>query len=314
MSKIAFVFPGQGSQYVGMGRDLYEQYPEARTVFDEADEILGFPLSRLCFEGPEDILTDTINAQPAILTMSVACLRALPVLPNLLLGSEPLLSLNPLFCAGHSMGEYTALVAAGTLDFPSALRLVRERGRLMKLAGERAPGGMAAVLGLEREAVEEVCQRAREETEGIVQVANDNAPGQTVISGEQAALERAMALAQERGARRVVRLAVSIAAHSPLMACIVDEFRAAVGATSMEEAGIPIVANVTACPITAVADIRHELVAQLTSPVRWVESVQYMIAQGVDTFVEIGPKEVLSGLIKRIDRNVRRVNVGKAKV
>ena len=202
MRPIAFVFPGQGSQYVGMGRDLYEAYPEARAIFDQADEILGFPLSELCFEGPAEKLNDTINTQPAIFTMSVACLRAL----------NPSLSLDPLFVAGHSLGEYTALVAAEALTFADGLKLVRERGRLMKEAGKKNPGGMAAIIGLDARTVERICQEAFG-----VQIANYNSPGQIVISGHREALERAMELAREQGAKRVIPLAVSIAAHSLLM-------------------------------------------------------------------------------------------------
>ncbi len=297
MRPIAFVFPGQGSQYVGMGRDLYEAYPEARAVFDEADEILGFPLSKLCFEGPAEELNDTVNTQPAIFTMSVACLRAL----------NPLLSLDPLFVAGHSLGEYTALVAAGALDFADGLKLVRERGRLMKEAGEKNPGGMAAIIGLDAGTLEGICQEA-----SGVQIANYNSPGQIVISGHREALERAMGLARERGAKRVIPLAVSIAAHSPLMRPAAEEFRRAVESTPFRRARIPLVANVTARPIVEPEEVREELVTQLTSPVRWVESVERMIEGGVDTFVEIGPKSVLTGLIRRIDRSVRTVNVGDA--
>ncbi len=297
MRPIAFVFPGQGSQYVGMGRDLYEAYPEARAIFDQADEILGFSLSELCFEGPAEELNDTVNTQPAIFTMSVACLRAL----------NPLLSLDPLFVAGHSLGEYTALVAAGALDFADGLKLVRERGRLMKEAGEKNPGGMAAIIGLDAGTLEGICQEA-----SGVQIANYNSPGQIVISGHREALERAMGLARERGAKRVIPLAVSIAAHSPLMRPAAEEFRRAVESTPFRRARIPLVANVTARPISEPEEIREELVRQLTSPVRWVESVERMIEGGVDTFVEIGPKSVLTGLIRRIDRSVRTVNVGDA--
>ena len=299
--KVAFVFPGQGSQYVGMGRDLYETYPEARAVFDEADEILGFDLSRLCFEGPKEELDDTINTQPAIFAMSIACLKAL----------NPLFSLNPLFCAGHSMGEYTALVAAGALDFADGLKLVRERGRLMKEAGEKHLGGMAAIIGLDAERVEEICQKASFQLPASsIQIANYNSPGQIVISGHREALERAMELARERGAKRVVPLAVSIASHSPLMQPAAEMLRRVVEATPFRKARIPIVANVTARPIAEPEEVREELVDQLISPVRWVESIEYMIAQGVTTFVEIGPKSVLTGLIRRIDKSVRTLNVG----
>jgi len=303
MRPIAFVFPGQGSQYVGMGRDLYEAYPEARAVFDEANEILGFSLSKLCFEGPAEELNDTINTQPAIFTMSVACLKAL----NPLFSLNPLSSPNPLFVAGHSLGEYTALVAAGALDFADGLKLVRERGRLMKEAGEKNPGGMAAIIGLDAGTLEGICQEA-----SGVQIANYNSPGQIVISGHREALERAMGLARERGAKRVIPLAVSIAAHSPLMRPAAEEFRRAVETTPFRRARIPLVANVTARPIVEPEEVREELVTQLTSPVRWVESVERMIEGGVDTFVEIGPKSVLTGLIRRIDRSVRTVNVGDA--
>jgi len=310
----AFVFPGQGSQYVGMGRDLYETDSEAKALFDEADAIMGFPLSKLCFEGPMPELGDTINTQPAILAMSVACFRALNTRYKVQgKGRENLepgtLNLAPAFVAGHSMGEYTALVAAGALDFADGLRLVRERGRVMKEAGEHNPGGMAAVLGLEAEALGEICQTASQETDGIVQLANYNSPGQIVISGHKEALGRALELARERGARRVVPLAVSIASHSPLMQRAAEAFASVVAQVDFHQPRVPVVANVTAAPIATVAEIREELVKQLTSTVRWVESIQYMIAQGVTTFVEIGPKNVLTGLMRRIDKSVRTVNV-----
>ena len=314
--KTAFVFPGQGSQYVGMGRDLYETYAEARGLFDEADETLGFSLSRLCFEGPKEELDDTINTQPAILAMSVACFKVLGTRYKMLRGKgrENLkprtLNLEPDFVAGHSMGEYTALVAAGALDFAAGLKLVRERGRVMKGAGEQNPGGMAAVLGLGAEILDEICQVASQETGGIVQLANYNSSGQIVISGHKKALGPALELAKERGAKRVIPLAVSIAAHSPLMQTAADAFASTVAQVDFHQPRVPVVANVTAAPITTVAEIREELVGQLTSTVRWVESIQYMIAQGVTTFVEIGPKNVLTGLMKRIDKSVRTVNVG----
>lgn len=300
MSQTAFLFPGQGSQYVGMGQDLYKAYLEARAIFDQADDVLGFALSDLCFSGPEETLNDTLNTQPAIFVTSLATLRALK--------SNRLQA--PGFVAGHSLGEYSALVAAGAMDFAAGLQLVRERGRLMKEAGERSPGGMAAVLGLEAETVDGVCRQAEEETGGVIQVANYNSPGQIVISGDFRTRDVAVELAKAKGARRVVLLAVSIASHSPLMECIADEFRQAVEAVEFRVPTVPVVANVSAAPLENVEAIREELVQQLTSPVRWVESVRYMIGQGVAEFVEIGPKDVLTKLMRRIDKSVQAVNVG----
>ncbi|MCD6552721.1 MAG: ACP S-malonyltransferase [Anaerolineae bacterium] len=316
---VAFVFPGQGSQYVGMGRDLYETYPEARRVFDEADEILGFPLSKLCFEGPAEMLNDTINTQPAILTTIVALLRVLE--RKGIWKSEPNgnngyrangggLHTTPLFMAGHSLGEYCTLAATQSLDFATLLLLARERGRLMRDAGQYRPGGMAAILGLEAETVDVLCQEASQGSRGIVQAANYNSPGQIVISGDKAALEEAMTLAKARGARRVIPLAVSIAAHSPLMEYAAERFRLVVEAIPLREPAVPIVANVTAAPATKVGAIKNELLQQLTSSVRWTESVQYMIGRGVTTFVEVGPKNVLQGLIRRIDGRVQTNWVG----
>jgi len=295
--KLALVFPGGGSQYVSMGRDVYARYPAARRIFEEADAILGFPLSRLCFEGPEEELTDTVNAQPATLTTSAALLAAL----REQMGDK----LVPDFVAGHSTGEYTALLAAGVFDFPSAIRLVRERGRLMKDAGQKQPGVMAAVLGLEAGPLRSICDEV-----GDVWLSNDNAPGQIVLSGSRLALERASQLAVERGARRVIPLTVSIASHSPLMAPAAESLAAIVAGLSLSRARVPIVGNVSASAIVEPADIRRELVQHITSLVRWTESVQYMVANGVQTCVEIGPKNVLSSLIKRIDRGVRVLSVG----
>jgi len=296
---VAFVFPGQGSQYVGMGKDLLEQFASAKRVFEQADEVLGVSLTRLCFDGSEAELTDTINAQPAILTMSAAGLAVLKEIA----GDK----WRPAFVAGHSLGEYTALLAAGVLDFAAALRLVRERGRAMKEAGQARPGAMAAVLGMHAAALRAICAEV-----GEVWVANDNSPGQTVLSGQRAALERALQLAKERGARRTIPLAVSIAAHSPLMEPAAEAMALALERLPMVRASIPIVANVSALPITTPEEVRTELVRQLTFSVRWVESVQFMIAQGVRTFVEIGPKTVLKGLIGQIAPDAEVACVGTA--
>ncbi len=300
MKDTAFVFPGQGSQFVGMGKDLYDSYPAARTFFEKADEVLEFALSRLCFEGPEDELNDTYNTQPALLVVSAALLE--------LMNAE---ELNPAYMAGHSMGEYTALYAAGVLSFEDALRLTRERGRLMKEAGENNPGGMAAIIALSDELVDQICQRATaQHSEKVVQVANYNCPGQVVITGHEEPLLTAMELAQEAKARKVVRLPISIASHSPLMRHAADELKRVVASIDFGAARIPIVGNVTAAPLTEPHEFASELVQQLTNPVRWVESVQLMLTHGVSRFVEIGAGNVLTGLIKRINRKSQRVNVG----
>jgi [acyl-carrier-protein] S-malonyltransferase len=300
LRQTAFVFPGQGSQVIGMGRDLYDHESLARATFDEADSLLDLPLSRLCFEGPEAELNDTINTQPALFVTSVAALRVL----------EARGVCRPAFVAGHSLGEISALVAAGALAFADGVRLVRERGRLMKLAGERNPGGMAAILGLERQALDEVCAEAMELTKRPVQVANDNCPGQLVISGDRNALEAALELAKARGAKRALPLAVSIAAHSALMAVVADDFAQTVEATPFSDPQTPIVGNVGAQPLTDVDAIRADLSAQLTAPVAWTASVRAMLAQGVTTFVEVGSKDVLTGLLKRIDPNARGLKAG----
>jgi [acyl-carrier-protein] S-malonyltransferase len=298
---VAVVFPGQGSQFVGMATKLAAASPAAKAVVEQADEILGFPLSDLMASGPAETLEDTINAQPAILTASIAALEAIRERG----GSK---ALSPVVGAGHSLGEFSALVANGALDFPTALRLVRERGRLMKEAGDIAPGGMAAVLGLDDETLAEVCKEAS--SEGVIVIANANCPGQTVISGQIAALERAMTLAKERGAKRALRLGVSIAAHSELMAAANAEFGKAIAASPISEPAYPILSNSTAEPLSTAAEIRAELIGHMEGPVLWTQTVQAMVAGGVTAVVEIGPGAVLAGLIKRIDRELPVKGIG----
>ncbi|GAB4449525.1 MAG: ACP S-malonyltransferase [Anaerolineae bacterium] len=299
---IAFVFPGQGSQEVGMGRALVESYPAAGEIFRQADEILDFGLSRLCFEGPEADLNDTINTQAALFTTSIAALEALKAAGY---------AVKPAFVAGHSLGEFSAYVAAGVMTFEAGLRLVRERGRLMKKAGELNPGGMAAILKLDDEVVAKLCQDVSAEGNGLLQVANYNSPGQIVISGHNAAVERGIALATAAGARRAVKLPVSIAAHSELMRVIADEFRTAINQTPLNLPEIPIVANITAAPLDSLQAIRAEMEGQLTASVRWTDSVLWMVKHGVTRFIEIGSKDVLAGLIKRISKDVAVQTVGK---
>ncbi len=302
-STAAWVFPGQGSQQVGMGADLVRQYPAAAQVFEEADRILGFALSELCFIGPAEALDETINTQPALYVTGIATLRALESQGG---------SITPLAVAGHSLGEFTALTAAGALPFEAGLKLVRERGRLMKEAGEKSPGAMAALLGLNVEDARAVCEQATAEVGRPVVVANDNCPGQVVISGDEKALDRALELAKERRVKKAVKLAVSVAAHSPLMAHSAEAFRQALAAVPFEAPRVPIIGNVNAAPLRTRADIQAELAAQLTSSVRWTESVQALRALGVKTFVELGPKDVLVGLLKRIDREAAGIPLNSA--
>jgi len=298
---LVFQFPGQGSQKVGMGKELCSLSPAAAEVFDRADQALGFSLSRLCFEGPAEALNDTANTQPALLTTSMAALRLL----------EERLG-RPDFVAGHSLGEFSALAAAGALDFEEALFLVQERGRLMKEAGERSPGGMAAVIGLGAAEVDKLCAQVRASAGGYVGIANDNCPGQVVISGEETPLRAAAEAAKTAGAKKVVHLAVSIAAHSPLMSEAAALFRQALDKVTIRPPEIPFVANATAGPLTDPDQIRDAVGRQLTSPVYWADSVRWMIGQGASRFVEVGPGDVLTGLVKRIERGVERMTTAQA--
>lgn len=295
-SNIAFVFPGQGSQEVGMGKELVEASPAAKTIFQKADDLLDYPLSKLCFEGPEDELNDTYNTQAAIFVTSIAALESL---------KEAGYTKLPRYVAGHSLGEYSAYVAAGVLSFEDGLRLVRERGRLMKKAGELNPGGMAAILKLDEEKAAEICRHVTDEGSGAVQVANYNSPAQIVISGSDEAVDRAVELALEAKARRAIKLAVSIAAHSELMRVIADEFRAVVDDTPLNLPETPVIANISASPLETLEDIRAEMEGQLTSSVRWSDTVKWMIDHGIDTFIELGPKNVLSGLIRQVSKAVK---------
>jgi [acyl-carrier-protein] S-malonyltransferase len=297
-TKSAFVFPGQGSQMVGMGRELAASEPASAAVFSAADDILGYSLSEICWDGPESSLHETEYTQPALLTHSIAVLEAFRV-------HHP--DFTPAFVAGHSLGEFSALVAAGSLDFPAALRLVQTRGQVMKHAGEIAPGGMSAVLGLDVEAVESICAGVNADQSDSIWVANDNCPGQIVISGSLAGLEQAQERLLAGGAKRVIRLAVSIAAHSPLMEPALGPFRDALAAAEFEPPLVPIIGNVNAMGLRTPEDIRADLHAQLTARVRWTESVRAMLAAAVNTFLEFGPMDVLTGLLRRIDRSARGV-------
>ncbi len=296
----AFIFPGQGSQTVGMGKDLAAQYPIAKQTFDEADSILGFALSRLMMEGAAEELNDTLNTQPALFVHSLAAYR---VFLNLHPG------LIPAFMAGHSLGELSALAIAGAFSFEDGLRLVRKRAELMKRAGGLASGGMAAILNLDIPTLEKVCAEASM-PDASVQVANDNCPGQVVISGSKPAVERAMAGAKSAGAKRTLPLAVSVAAHSSLMAPIQQEWNEAVAAANFSALQIPVVGNVHAQPLADESAARADIIAQMQSRVRWTESIQYLVLNGINTFVEVGNGAVLGGLVKRIAEGMTILPLG----
>lgn len=294
-----FVFPGQGAQFVGMGKDLYEAYPSARELYDRADEILGFSLSKVCFEGPEEELQQTRNTQPAIAVTSLALLKvATEVSPTLLQ--------RPAYVAGHSLGEYSALVAAGSLPFDDAVRLLRTRGELMQSAGTTNPGTMAAILGLDVTDCEEICREAGAE------LCNVNAPGQVVIGGTRDAVVRALDYAKARGAAKVIPLSVSGAFHSSLMRPAADGMMSPVATAAITDPLIPLVANCTATAIEDETSIRHELVDQVCKPVQWSRTVEYLGEHGVNTFIEFGPGRVLTGIIKRMIRKSTCINVNDA--
>ena len=295
----AFIFPGQGSQAIGMGKDLAAQFTSARETFEEADSLLGFSLSKLMWDGPKEELDETINTQPALYIHSIAAYRTFSALSTL----------QPATVAGHSLGELSALTASGALSFSDGLKLVRTRGELMKRAGDLNPGGMAAILGVDIPTLDKICAEASTTTE-FVQVANDNCPGQVVISGHKPALERAMSGAKAAGAKRALPLPISIAAHSPLMDFIQRDWNAAVDACAINDAVIPVVGNVHANFIHTADELRADIKAQMQSRVRWTESVQAMLGIGIQAYVESGSGEVLLGLIKRINASTERIPLG----
>jgi [acyl-carrier-protein] S-malonyltransferase len=296
-SAIAYIFPGQGSQYPGMGKDLAENFGAARMVFEEVDDALGFKISQLCFEGPAETLQLTENTQPAILSVSVAGLRALEA------EGFP----RPEYVAGHSLGEYSALVAAGSISLSDAVKTVRVRGRYMQEAVHAGQGAMAAVIGLQLAVIEEICKQASQDQ--VCAPANINSPNQVVIAGNAEAVDRAIELLKEKGAKRVVKLNVSAPFHCALMMPAQVRLGADLKALSLDDLRTPLVSNVDAIEVTEAVSARDSLVRQVSSPVRWLQSIELLIRQGVDTFVEVGPGKVLSGLLRQINRDVKSLNV-----
>ncbi len=297
MGKIAFIFPGQGSQAVGMGKEAADTNELAKQIFDQADERLGYSLSSIIFEGPQEKLTLTANTQPALLTTSIALLQSLREA-----------GITPDYTAGHSLGEYTALVASGAINFADAVYAVHKRGEYMEEAVPDGKGTMAAVLGLDRGILHEVCESVSEEGDAV-QLANLNCPGQIVISGTVKGVQKAGEKAKEQGAKRVLPLQVSGPFHSSLMKPAAEKFGNILNEISIQDAAVPVIVNVTAAPETTKEAFQEKLIEQLYSPVLWEDSVQKLIDLGVDTFVEIGPGKVLSGLVRKVDRKVRTISV-----
>ena len=297
--KIAYVFPGQGAQAVGMGKNLYDSFDSIKALFKQADDAINFPITKMCFEGPKEELRKTVNAQPALVLVSIACLKAAQEVAGKAFPS-------PMFMAGHSLGEYTALAAANAIGFGTAVYLSRERGRLMYEAGMKQPGAMAAVLGIEEPALAEVCKQTN------TVIANINCPGQLVISGASENVAKASEMAKAKGAARVTPLQVSGAFHSPLMQPAVAGMTEILDKVSFKDPTVPIIANVTAQPLTKASQFRDELLNQLTSSVQWQRSVEYMLGQDVKSFIEIGPGKVLAGLLKRISRDAEMLNISDA--
>lgn len=295
MKELCFVFPGQGSQHVGMGRDIYERYDEAKRVFERASEVLGYDVASLCFNGPDEELNSTVRTQPCILTVSIAIYRVLIDK-----------GLKPSLTAGHSLGEYSALVASGVLDLDKALILTEKRGQFMQEAVPEGMGLMAAILGLKRKEVDEICLSVRS---GYVVPANYNCPGQIVIAGEKKAVEEAISLAKEAGAKRAVPLSVSVPSHCALMAEASERLAELLKDIDFHSPSVPVVNNADALFLTNIESIKSSLVRQLSSPLLWEDSIKAIIDSGIETFIEVGPGKVLSGLIRRIDPEVTVLNV-----